>query len=203
MEARRWVNSNAFFIEGDTKAKRDKMNIILHLAYKQNNIPRTPIDDFIEGFQGMGHGQIAILIIGLLTLLFCINIIVKRDKYLPESDTLKYYYGYPSFDEPREGVIEIKGWSVIFKEFIGDKIFFSIPLKQIIDVKTEFKLMSALTYWAIGVPGIATEKHYLIIKFKQEDKDYSVQFSTNRESLVSIKLKKQILEAMKKVGNDS
>lgn len=58
--------------------------------------------------------------------------------------------------------------------------------------------MLALTYWAIGIPGIATEKHYLIIKFKQEGKDYSVQFSTNRESLVSIKLKKQILEEMKK-----
>jgi hypothetical protein len=59
--------------------------------------------------------------------------------------------------------------------------------------------MSALTYWAIGVPGIATEKHYLIIKFRQNDKDYSIQFSTNRESLVSLKLKKQILEEIEKV----
>jgi len=173
------------------------ISLFVNLAYRQDNIPRTPFDDILEGVKAGGSRQMIFLVIMLIIVIFLINMIVKRRKYLPESETVKYLSGYPSFDETKEGVVEIKDNSIIFKEFAGNKTFFFIPLKQIANVTTQSKLMSALTYFAIGIPGIATERNYLTITFKQDGRDCSVRFSSQRESLVNEKLKKQILEAMK------
>jgi len=131
--------------------------------------------------------------------LFFLHSIVYRRKVFGETGTIKYDFGYPGFDDLKEGVIEVENDKVIFKEFVGNTIFFSIPLKQIIKVSTESKVMSSLTYWAIGpVGGLLSERNYLFIIFHQDDKDYTVRFSTHRHSFINKKLKGKILEAKNK-----
>ena len=172
------------------------MDLLLNIAYRQDNIPRTVFDDIVEGMKTGGRGRIVFLAIGLIAIIFLLNVVANRKKYLPKSETVKYLYGYPSFDGIKEGIIEITAKDLIFKEFADERIFFTIPLEQITTVFTEHKPLSALTYFAIGLAGIATERNYLIVKFRRDGIDHSVKFSAQRESCVIDKLKCGISEAI-------
>ncbi|RKY82995.1 hypothetical protein DRQ11_13685, partial [candidate division KSB1 bacterium] len=103
--------------------------------------------------------------------------------------TVKYEYGYPNFEDSKEGIIEIKDNKIIFKEFAEDEVFFSIPLVQITNVTTDYKFMDTLTYWGIRL----VDRNYLFITFRQEAKEYTVLFSTHGDSFVNEKLKQEIL----------
>lgn len=144
-------------------------------------------------------GDIALYVISGFIALFFIYCIIYRRKIFGETGTVKYEYGYPDFEGSKEGIIEIKDNKIIFKEFVGDKVFFSIPLVQITNVTTDYKFMGSLTYWRIGSYGLFGERNYLFITFRQEGKEYTVVFSTHRHSFVNEKLKQEILDAKDKL----
>lgn len=157
------------------------------------------IGDFVEYFCKASMWEKLFLVFTITMVVFFLYAIIYRRKVFGETGTIKYDFGYPGFDDLKEGVIEVENDKVIFKEFAGDSIFFSIPLKQIIKVSTGRKVMSSLTYWAIGpVGGLLSERNYLFIIFHQDDKDYTVRFSTHRHSFINEKLKEEILEAKNK-----
>ena len=173
------------------------MNILLHIAYRQDNIQRMPIDDIIDSVTSMTYGEMGFVIVSLILLGYCIFLIINRRRCLPKSGTIKYLSGYPIFYEPKNGVVEIKGDNVIFKDFLGDEVFFSIPLRQITQVTTRQGQMSALAYLSLGPFAGLSSHNYLIITFKHDGKEYSVEFYAHRESFINRKLKKEIDEAIK------
>ena len=175
------------------------MGFLLNLSYRQDNIGGTLYDHLLEGLGCMGGSQIIILITALIIIVFLIAVVVNRKKYLPESETIKYIYGYPAFDNTKEGIIEINDDKVIFKESFGNKIYFLIPLKQITNVTAHRNPMSAIAYWRLGPAAIAMEVNCLMIKFQQDNKEYSVEFLANRNSTIIQKLEKDILEAKTKL----
>lgn len=170
---------------------------LLHIGYRQDNIPRVPIDDFIDNIKGMSVGQAVFAIGGVICAIFMFSLIVYRREYLVDSETMKYFLITPSSIGTKAGTIAIEDGAVIFKEFMGNEVFFSAPLKAIIDVKTEYKSFSSFQYFFLGLPSLFLEKNYLVIKFQENGKEQSARFYTHRESFINEKMKKEILKAIR------
>jgi hypothetical protein len=165
----------------------------VNVAYRPDYIPDRSFNALIESIKAMSGSDIMWYGTLLLTFIVLLCVLVKRDKHLPKSETVLYIRGHPSLYKWTEGIIEVTADSVIFKEFAGDKIFFLIPTRQITNAIARYKTMSEFKYWLLGVFGLIYERRELVVQFRQGKKEHSCLFRTNRESLITEKLEKQIL----------
>ncbi|MCX5667947.1 MAG: hypothetical protein NTY34_06535 [Candidatus Omnitrophica bacterium] len=160
----------------------------IFMLLDKDGIPHGPLDVIVESFETMPRGSIVLLVVACIVIVCLITMVVHRQKYLPKSETVKYMRGYPGLKEWTEGVIEILGDNIVFKEFCG-------VLNNVVDVKKSYSQMGSLTYWAIGVFGSLAERGYLTIKYKQGSIINSLVFSVGKEGVNVVDKLKSVIDS--------
>ena len=94
-----------------------------------------------------------------------------------------------------EGLIEVSGERVDFKEPKGSKVYFSIPLDQIKDVSTGKKNSDYQENVLIKFLNMLSEDQYLFIKLYHQKSEHTLQFSAHKASSVNSDIKRKILDA--------
>ena len=116
--------------------------------------------------------------------------IMSAEEDFGENEAVQYDLGHPDLDDLKEGILEIKDTDLLFKEQYKDKIYFTIPLKQISEVKTHRKLLSSSMN--DGMASMGAEKNYLFVKFQKDGREHTAMFANTSYNVTST-----ILERLK------
>jgi hypothetical protein len=145
-------------------------------------------------------GAIILYILFAGVVFFLVYALFDIKNIFGKARTLVYESGLPEHKEleSSKGIIVVKDNDVAFKESEGDKVFFSVPLEQIGDVRTGYGRVDPSNNIMKSMSKLFDERSFLSINFREKGKGRTLRFSTHRTSPENDKIRKEILMAKNK-----
>lgn len=145
-------------------------------------------------------GAIILSIVFGGTIVFLVYFLFDIQNIFKNIKTQKYLRGYPSSEklDPSDGIIEVRSQEVAFKEPVGEKEYFTIPLDRINNVLVRSEGDASKGVLG-GLSSIFAERQYLYIEFAHDEEWHTVQFSAHKASSVNDEVMNKILEARGKL----
>jgi hypothetical protein len=142
-------------------------------------------------------GAFVLLVIYAAVLIFLIYLLFDIKNIYGRVKTQKYVFGPPEHEAltSSEGIIEVRGDEVAFRDLSGGRTYFSIPLERITSVSTDSEAEDSSNGIINRVSSLFNERNYLFIEFRENSKWHKLQFSAHKASSVNDEVKEEILEA--------
>jgi len=156
-------------------------------------------------YKHLDIGAIAIYFTFGAVVVFLVYLLFDVKRIASGSRRLEYLSGDPdnADHESAEGVIEVDGDVVHFREEDSGKVHFSLPLRGIKEVRKEYGGSGHSNNVARNIHRFLDERQYLFIELKQEPKSRTLRFSSHRTSHISDEVAEKILTAKKSLIESS
>ena len=142
-------------------------------------------------------GALVLYIIMASTVFFLVGFLFEARRIPSSRRTQKYEAGHPLHSKLKhaEGIIEVKGSEIVFKEPEIGKEHFSIPLKSVRRVSNGRKGSAGKEDVLAKASRFLDEREYMLVEFEENGKWHTVRLSAHKFANVNESVLNNILKA--------